>query len=720
MKNLATISFVLLATIAHSQRYKDIFPKIADADQQTQFELLSDFVETHMDHPNANFRLALIYTERYKKINLLKDNDLAVALAREAEKRLIKASVLVDSREIRKNGLYYIGLLDSTSTVYPTPEDVLSRIEDEQYRVTEFLERGKPIFNDFTRSVEMYDSAVKRYFTISDQHSSLKELYLMMDDSLKYEMGRLKQNYDSCIFYMNRYLKQTANYRINTVKQSILIQPITIFRKDGLVAKVDFLQPEVKLWNYGAWVDSVESNVRRVVEPLRYRLEANELELDQALREFEKSSDRSSFQVVSPEKELMFDLMQMDYRNALTPLLYYQSFKQELLKEKMRDIYFDTAGISIERKLNFYNQMVHLCSQADSTLNEAYIRFDIHHLERHKAFVKEFFLGPEGFKEYIIAELSLVRSWADQYINQLEAGTNQSLLSKGKKLAITYNKMRISLTPDSVYSKDGLKTSLVLTSADGSIYVAGQMKPRRKTGRDGIFVARISAQGRILWFRSSISSNSGIKLPDEPDINGGSLTPKGLALVVHSRLADEQDSLIFSFFRERNGEVVTTKLLDAHSLLRDIIYDETTNTFTLAFLGDKEKLKFDRYRNLFILNLDEFGNPQWNYTFNVKGELLKILRVKDGYLALGNEIPYIRPTERKQLEVNRNNAYVLKLNDRGVFQHLLMLRSPKSYMVDRVNKINDSGIFLSGPNKVRMLINSDLGIVYNSLSNRID
>ena len=68
-----------------AQKYKDIFPQIITADRENSFEILNEFLQTNLDHPNANFRIALIYSERLKETDALKEYDKAMALAEQAK-----------------------------------------------------------------------------------------------------------------------------------------------------------------------------------------------------------------------------------------------------------------------------------------------------------------------------------------------------------------------------------------------------------------------------------------------------------------------------------------------------------------------------------------------------------------------------------------------------------------------------------------------------------
>ena len=66
MKKLsAIIILILTATAGSAQRYKDVFPRIAQASDEEALALIKGYLVNDLDHPNCNLRLALIYENRY-------------------------------------------------------------------------------------------------------------------------------------------------------------------------------------------------------------------------------------------------------------------------------------------------------------------------------------------------------------------------------------------------------------------------------------------------------------------------------------------------------------------------------------------------------------------------------------------------------------------------------------------------------------------------------
>jgi 3'-phosphoadenosine 5'-phosphosulfate sulfotransferase len=72
----------LLLSAAHAQkvRYKDLFPRFAGMTTPELRNALKEYLVEDLEHPNANFRLALVYEQNYKTADPLTQHASALAL----------------------------------------------------------------------------------------------------------------------------------------------------------------------------------------------------------------------------------------------------------------------------------------------------------------------------------------------------------------------------------------------------------------------------------------------------------------------------------------------------------------------------------------------------------------------------------------------------------------------------------------------------------------
>jgi hypothetical protein len=86
------------------------------------------------------------------------------------------------------------------------------------------------------------------------------------------------------------------------------------FQTLGLHQHFLHLQPEIQLWDYASWVDTVKAVVNENISSLRETLVKNDLKLKSALEEVKKIANPDSFKVVATDKSLVFNLMKYDYK----------------------------------------------------------------------------------------------------------------------------------------------------------------------------------------------------------------------------------------------------------------------------------------------------------------------------------------------------------------------------------------------------------------------
>ena len=370
-----------------AQKYKDIFPQIISANSENSFEILNSYLQNNLDHPNANLRVALIYADRYKSTDALREYEKAIALAEQAKIKLFKARLVLTEKEVKKNEEYYFGLSNVSGA--PVYSELTNLIISEEQQVAEFLQKAPVIFSQFISSVEKYDQAVKTFAGIVGSYASLKELYLLYDDSLKQQLTTLKGDYDSTKVYFDNYLKSRNEYKLNAISQTYSENTINVYRLDGLVTQINFLQPKIALWNYSSWVDSVNLVISETIDGLRKDLYDNEKKLRIGVEEASKTNKPDSFNVIHADKALVFNLLKYDYKNAIVPLLHYYEFKQQFIIDQKRQTYFDTASISTDRRLAYYSDMMYDSKLGDSIITQFESRFSPQQLLRHKVFVDE-------------------------------------------------------------------------------------------------------------------------------------------------------------------------------------------------------------------------------------------------------------------------------------------------------------------------------------------
>ncbi|MEN8248027.1 MAG: hypothetical protein ABFS32_03790 [Bacteroidota bacterium] len=718
IKILLLIIPLFVSVSALGQKYRDVFPRIVAADDENAFELLNAYLEKELDHPNANLRMAIIYVNRYKEVDVLREQEKALALAGQARNYLTKSKVLITDREIKRNEAYYTSLFDPG--VAPGFTQLVEYIDSESIVVNEFIEKLPPLYKSFTSSVEKYDEAVKNFAEIVGTYKSLKELYLLYDKNLAVKLLELKSNYDSTKVCFDIYLGKRSGIEVNAVKQSYTEKPIKIYRLDGLVTQINFLQEKIALWDYAAWVDSVNLFVEKEIYALRDDLEANEAKLKAAVNEVEKTQDPESFKVVYADKELVFNLMKFDYKNAIVPLITYQEFQQQFVIDQNRRTYFDTATIAIERKLAYYNDVLYESKEGDSIIAEFESRFSIEQLKRHQAFVDKNFGDANAMKQYMAG---YKRSNQKVFLNQVAAireginsiSENDSIgnVIKNKKATIP---LHIVKNPVNSLPLGRIKTQFILPSADESIYIAGTQITDTKLKNHEIAIVKLSPARRPVWIKNLDVMIDDLGTRTNHYLGDAKLTAEGIAFLIRSVALDGSKAANTIIHMTEKGEIKFSKQLQTEQVPRELVYIESSNVFITSYFGDNAIMDPAVQSGLSIIAVNGLGESIWNYRYNITGDYLQMVNTQNNLLISGNYSTIVNKAGRKMIVKNGTNAFVISLNMDGALNDIKCFESTSPYKVDRFFKVNDKCINLLGPANEHIIFDSKLKTIHNSLT----
>src|SRR5262245_31298027 len=111
MKRSIFIMLLLASLTSSGQvKYKDLAELFPEMSREEEKHELKEFLLLDLDHPNANFRLALIYGATYRVSDVLTHHEAALANAEQARLRFMKAKILVDAKEVDRNNEWYAPL----------------------------------------------------------------------------------------------------------------------------------------------------------------------------------------------------------------------------------------------------------------------------------------------------------------------------------------------------------------------------------------------------------------------------------------------------------------------------------------------------------------------------------------------------------------------------------------------------------------------------------
>lgn len=709
MKRIFTLFTFLFPLFSMAQvRYRDLVVALPALSREQQKTELKEFLLTDLDHPNANFRLAMIYETNYKTTDPLASYGFAMANAEQARIRFFKSKQVVDEREVNRNNEYYgpIFKIVNAKGNFEVPfQNVLNKMNGGYDSAELFLKKMPAIFTSFTKSVNHYDRAVKLFSDLTLQYQSPEDLYLMHDAALDQKLTDLKSNYDSCIRFFDHYLSLIRDYPIRGHRQTYTVKAIETYRLDGLLTRLNFLIDQVELWNYGAWVDATRKMMSTEITSLRQSILKNNAAIDETLAKIDISPADQLPKPVPLDKQLIYNLNHFDRQSMVLALLDYKSFKQ-VWNIQNRGKVLDTTFS--EHNAEVFSNLIYSNRKADSLMKELKLRIKPRQLSKHQDYLTKTFGGQPGLEKYASAEQQHIQQSFEQYTKELrenlvninpagESFTNKDNLIKSGRFSVP-----LIVQPATA---EGLDQGILFTlfnkkNPDASAYVAGIYKPDKKKNLVSTFVVRINPDGRVAWFKDfAVSVDTTVVGDAHTYLGPVVLTQEGCAFVtrsVHSARGDMANTFIYI---NEKGEQKMKVRLNENGYPRFINYVEKNNAFVLALKGAEEKQNYSLSENLVLMNINVLRETVWRKEIAFTGTLTDLVSLADGYLVVGNYMILRDPSGkefRTKVGAGECSPFLIKVSDQGEFVHIKPFETPQSVFVQRVVKINDNSVNLLG------------------------
>ncbi len=705
MKRLILLLYIGLYFQGQAQtKYKDIVPMIEGTADDYAMEVLRTFLNTNLDHPAANLRIASFYLKKANQTDALIDYDKLQAYAEQARQKLLKAKLLITEKEVKKHAAYYAWIAQKQQAAEANFAMVNQYMADQKTALSQLQLSLPKVYNSFTRSVNAYSQAAKNFNRISSSYPSLKELYLRYDDTLDKSFTQLKNDYDSCLYFFSRYKSMTDTFAIKGYDQTLTIKPINVFRYDGLVTQINFLTNQVEVWNYAAWVDSVRAVVNSDIKALRQLLQTNEERQNKALQTLEKGGFTKDINVVKVDKSLVFNLLRFDYNNPIVPLIKYKEAKQQLLIEEANSTYFDTAQIDITRKLVYYNKMVYQLRNSDSIISVFKARFNPKRLAKYQGYLTTYYKGIDEASQYMANQKNELKKEWNIYGKLLQEGVSSLKPVDSVGTSVRYRKVNYPLQVkpmDETKLASGTPfTTHILADPNGGYYIAGQYKPNKKINNTQLYLIKLSPTKRVSWFKKYDIQLDSAGADSNQHLAGITLTSEGVALLIYSSHLTSQAQASTVLHVLADGSTKMSTHLATSLFPRAILYNDKQNSFALCFNGNTPHLENSAKNELELTILNSLGEVGWSYSENNIGAFVSLNQIKSGYLI-----------SRNSTTVSSTKVLLTKVSDTGAKLSDKLIEVPGNKPISRVYKLNDTSIHLIGDNAYQM-INSKLQKIY--------
>lgn len=702
---LFLLALAITSTFAQP-KYKDLVPGFETMGRDELRNTLKEYLLVDLDHPNANFRLALIYESNYKGADVLTRYEYAIANATQARLRFTKARQLVDQRDVERNNEFYSPLyrtVDAKGRPFVEFSVISEKINRGLDSSMLFLNNVPAIYHDFTKSVNHYDNAVRIFSEINSEFLSLDDIYLYFDPSFDRKLTQLKTHYDSARHYFDQYLALTKSYPIPHHRQKYHVKPIITYRLDGLITRMNFLTPDIEFWDYGAWVERVRKSVSDEILSLRSRLIQNEIRLNENLQKI-AASNGEGVTAVSLDKQVVFNLNNYEKQSLVLALLEYKQYKQDWLL-KTKTFVADTANG--ERNAMIYSTLIYSNRTADTLLNTIRSRNTKEKIRKHGEFIEKYYGGKDGLLKYVETEQEEIRVTYEQYTGGLRSAllnmVTAPLVAQNAKAVRFNNKWTVPLTVQ-VPNAESLAKGDPITvqsrrSPDGSLYLAGIYKPDKKTNLTVAYVARVMPDGKPGWMQSFAQKvDSLAPAVDANNLLGPfELTQEGCVFVVRAtHLTQPTARNVLIYLNEKGEEKFRVRLAD-RSVARRITFTERTNSFVLLLKGQDEVANLSVPENLTLVGINALGDRLWRRQVTFAGEIIDFVNLIDGHMLAGNYTLLRGPNGQEHVaKAGESNPFLVRFSEKGDIEKVLPITTSKPVHITNLVKVSDRSINLVG------------------------
>jgi hypothetical protein len=636
---LGSLVLVLLLSakplLAQKLKYKDIQEQLLASDSLTIYPLLKAFIKQDTGHAHAHFTIARIFSSMAKKSDPLREFNNSIKLSDSTLFYFAKCKRLITEKEIKKNMEMYDFLL--------TPEEKKSK-DDQTILVKKirknldfninffknYLANITLIFNYFSKASENYAFANTHYVKINTDFNSIKELYLIADDSMKAELKAIGQAYDSSLTYLNLLKKALQAYPLNTYHPEYEIRKIETFRLDGLSGS-EFLSNKIMLWDYSGWTNAFLKIMESDIRSLREKIKVNEEKLRITGSLLSEGGEADTVSLYKIDPILVVLLNKYDFNSFLLNLLTYKEQKNYLLK--FRNQPFNSTDTCTQRifsgKTNFFSQYIDLINGCDTTINLC-SNYDLNReIKKYSGYFKNY-NSEEGMKKYLEKESEFIRRENKEAEKKyLAFMLNQLNKFSDTARYFTYNKSDVPLFTSAGSNRSSMIAKFIKEDKDGNIYTAGIMNNAVSKTSD-VYIVRIGKDKRVEWFKT-YDLKPGMDYGNDI-ITSLELTEEGCVVNIFTKSASAVCNTILRL--NKDGKEVFNKKTDKNTPVRKIIYDEISDHYILVFKGDSLEQNSGIIEPLSIQFLDHTGLTIKSITKKMTGSLQDVVRTGEGFICI--------------------------------------------------------------------------------------
>ncbi|NJO92056.1 MAG: hypothetical protein HC831_26090 [Chloroflexia bacterium] len=432
---------------------------------------------------------------------------------------------------------------------------------------------------------------------------------------------------------LQNYQTALKNYPIKEYNQKYKLLPIETYRLHGLTGS-DFLQNEIPIWNYGAWVKDVKKVLTSDISKIRKDIDAADDLLNKNTNLLLTANEfKDDFELNGIDARLKFKIGKFDHKSLLLHLFNYKESKLgflELTKKPLNNPNDSLSNYLAIQKARFYENLVNKKLACDSLNKNIVSNLNSYDLNKYNEFFTNKYGGEAGLKNYSNNEAGLLNKQLEMSLNNYKY-----FLISGKRNnydSIEYKTQKLYLkktTPDFENAQSGVYYTVDYVKSGHDYYITGYTSIK---GKSQAFVAKTSRLSDIKWIKI---------ITTQDNSTGSNIKEKGLGceLLVNEFNGSEFTNELYSF--DDLGKQKDKIEFGLGGYPRYFSFDDINQQYLLILKGNKPNSISCLAEPLIFA---KFGADKkelvWQTTLNIKGQFVEIIKLNQEYYLFSNFTEY--------------------------------------------------------------------------------
>lgn len=676
-------------------KYKDVYDMILTGNQEKSYSLLLEYQRQDPEFPNTYFQLGIISYEWAKSYDPFNDLEMVELFIYNTKLffGLAKAKLLADDKDVKKNKDYFMNVDILKQIDKIEYEDAVKFIDTKIEEIKKHDVNIHEIINNFDSSVMFYNQCLDIFMDININNTKIKEMYLYPSDDLSLKIQNIITDFDSSLYFFEKYKNALNNYPIGNYNQTTVIKPIETFRLDGLTNS-NFLNDSIIIWDYKTWAKDLKSILEADVSELRKEINSVNKEISDKETNLKKTNLYSDdYEAYGLDNKLIFKIEKFDYKSIVSSLFTYRSSKIDFIvhSKKVFNNPLDTLQKNnITKRAKLYYQSVNKYETSDSLLEVFYESITAKNIKKFETFFNLNYKGITGLQNYYKTEKSDLETTLNSGFNNLKISYfNENVSFISDSVNFEYQKNKIPFyTQNPDFTKGFLKqyyTTFSKFNGEANYFIGGYNFLANSAQS---FIAKTDGKSQIIWLKTIYNTSNSYDFVSNIEANGNSCF-----FTLTSKITDKYKNILYKF--NETGVQVSKIELTETKIPRYLKYDDINESLIIAYKGLDFNKFVDFSDTLVIEKINILTQKsEWKTKINLKGDLFEILKIDTIYYVFCNFNSYknqnnVIITSKAGSSVTNKNIVLIKIYENGEIEGFYPDFSEKSFFGIKAIKIDN-------------------------------